>query len=101
MYLTGKGVLENHSKAYEWFHKSALQGNEMSQYKLGMMYGGGFFVEQDFKKSYMWIIISEYNNYDGDAELKKLIKNYMSSKSVNEAQSMAKRCLDSGYTKCD
>ena len=44
----------NHAKAFEWFTKAAGQGHADAQYKLGVMYGLGKGVLQDYQKAVEW-----------------------------------------------
>ena len=43
---------QDHHKAFEWFEKSALQGNENSQSKVGLMYYVGVGVRQNYSKAF-------------------------------------------------
>jgi hypothetical protein len=43
---------EEHHTAFEWFEKSALQGNEASQSKVGFLYYTGLGVRQDYAKAF-------------------------------------------------
>lgn len=51
MYYYGKGVDKDYTKAFQWYEKSALQGNSDSQNMLGIMYRFGFGIEKDINKS--------------------------------------------------
>lgn len=41
MYIVGEGVSQDYKKAFEWFSKSAEQGNVYAQFYLGNMYYDG------------------------------------------------------------
>ncbi len=41
MYLSGKGVPEDHKQAAHWFTKATEQGSVEAQKRLDKMYGGG------------------------------------------------------------
>ena len=43
---------QDHYKAFEWFEKSALQGDEASQSKVGLMYYTGVGVRQNYSKAF-------------------------------------------------
>lgn len=45
-------TMGEHHKAFEWYEKSAFQGNEGSQSKVGLMYYTGLGVRQDYSKAF-------------------------------------------------
>ena len=51
MYHNGNGVLKDSAEALKWFRKSAEQGNAFAQFKLGVMYGKGNGVQQDYAEA--------------------------------------------------
>ena len=53
-YELGKGVPQDHEKAFYWYSKSAEQGDPPAQYNLGLMYQEGKSVPQDYKKAVYW-----------------------------------------------
>lgn len=53
-YAFGKGIRQDHKKAFEWYQKSANQGVSQAQYNLGVMYDQGLSVRQDHKKASEW-----------------------------------------------
>lgn len=50
----GKGVMQDSSKALEWFGKAAEQGHCDSQCRLGVMYDTGDGIDRDFAKARYW-----------------------------------------------
>jgi hypothetical protein len=54
MYLDGKGVPQNDTKAVEWYQKAADQGFASAQYNLGWMYENGRGVPQTKLKAMEW-----------------------------------------------
>ena len=50
-YYFGNGVLQNYSKAAEYFQKAVLQGSVKAQNDLGVMYEEGKGVKQDYSKA--------------------------------------------------
>jgi TPR repeat protein len=54
MYLTGRGVNENHKKAISLLKKSARQDYARAQYNLGKIYEDGKFTLKDNKKAIKW-----------------------------------------------
>ena len=58
MYVTGEGVSEDYSKAFEWFYSSAHQGYSGAQYNLGQMYLDGIGVTQNEVEAFRWFMKS-------------------------------------------
>jgi len=54
MYLYGKGVPQNDTKALEWCQKASDQGEAVAQYNLGIMYLDGKGVPQNDTKAVEW-----------------------------------------------
>lgn len=52
MYQAGRGVPQNHFKAFEQFQKAASQGDAASQSKVGLLYLTGIGVRQDYSKAF-------------------------------------------------
>jgi uncharacterized protein len=63
-YATGEGKLQNYKKAYEWFLKSAAQGNAGAENWIGVLLNNGDGVKQDEKLANYWFERSADN---GDA----------------------------------
>ena len=61
MYLEGKGVVQDYSRAIEWFKKSASQNNSSSQYVLGTIFQFGKGVTQDYIEAAKWYKLSAEN----------------------------------------
>lgn len=55
MYDNGEyGIDQNSILALEWYTKSAINGNTVAQYKVGLFYRNGLGVEKDYKEAAMW-----------------------------------------------
>ena len=63
MYYKGKGVNEDYNSAVKWYTLSAEQGNEISQYNLGIMYSFGLGVVPDYLKALKWYKLSSEQGY--------------------------------------
>ena len=48
------GVPKDLEKAFEWFAKSAEQGDAKAQFMLGIMYYGGVGIPQNYEKAFEW-----------------------------------------------
>jgi serine/threonine protein kinase len=54
MYANGKGVAQDDSRAFFWYHKAAVQGNATAQNNLGVRYQKGKGVAQDDSQAVYW-----------------------------------------------
>lgn len=54
MYVEGKGVIKNYTKALNWFRLAADQGFAEAQYNLGLMYTKGLGVVRDDARAFKW-----------------------------------------------
>lgn len=52
LYYHGLGTDKNLKQAFEWYQKSAMQGNVLAQNNLGVMYKNGEAVEKDYYKAF-------------------------------------------------
>ncbi len=55
MYYNGEYVLKSYKKAFEWYKKSAEQGDASAQFNIGIMYYYGDGITLDEKKSAYWM----------------------------------------------
>lgn len=53
-YAFGKGIRQDHKKAFEWYQKSANQQNSKAQYNLGVAYSMGEGVRQNKATAKEW-----------------------------------------------
>ena len=54
MHCCGSGTKQDHEKAFEWFYKSAKEGNKFAQYSLANLYYFGNGVEKDLSQAFLW-----------------------------------------------
>jgi len=117
MYLGGKGVLQNYSEAVKWHRLAAQQGFAEAQFILALMYKKGedlplhtrenlpLNISEGFLHSYMyghmWANLAAHNGYIKAKDLREEIEGNMTSTQVNEAQQLARECLESNYKNCD
>ncbi len=64
MYYTGRGALQDNSKAIEWRRKAAEQGHADAQYRLGAMYDYGHGAAQDYAEAVNWYKKSAEQGHD-------------------------------------
>ena len=53
-YKRGSGCDQNHTKAFEWFEKSAKLGHSVAMYNVGDCYENGTGVTKDLNKAIEW-----------------------------------------------
>ena len=80
---------------------AAEQGNALAQGELGVLYGKGQGVTQDYATAHMWLNIATANGADGAAENRDIVANLMAPADISEAQRRARVCMESGYSDCD
>ena len=54
MYCYGLGTKQDYGQAFEWFLKSATEGNKFAQYSLANLYYYGNGIEKDLLKAFLW-----------------------------------------------
>ena len=54
MQCYGLGTEQNYEKAFQWFLKSAQEGNKFAQYSLANLYYYGNGVEKDLSQAFLW-----------------------------------------------
>ena len=90
----------DYKTAYEEFSVLAEQGSVLAQSNLAVMYWNGEGATQDDKQAYMWLILAKYNGISDVERSIQLISEKMTTTSINQAQAMAKKCLQSNYQDC-
>ena len=54
MHCYGLGTEQDYEKAFDWFLKSATEGNKFAQYSLANLYYYGNGVEKDLSQAFLW-----------------------------------------------
>jgi hypothetical protein len=106
-YANGQGIAKNDYEAVKWFRLAAEQGNPLGQAYLGMMYGSGRGVRQDYVLSYMWLTLGRAHLPESaimtpaeiDANLAG-VATIMTPAQIDLAKQMASRCAGSNYKQC-
>ena len=96
MYDQGKGVIQDHVKAFEWYYLSAEQGFVNAQYNLGSMYAKGEGVAKDETLSYLWWNIAGASGHKKAEINKAILQKRMSPSQVEEAIEMTIFMQNSG-----
>ncbi len=61
MYYESSGVEQNYQKAFSCVQKVANQGYADAQFSLGIMYGSGVGINQDYEKAMQWYLLAANN----------------------------------------
>ena len=101
MYWRGNGVTRDYAEALKWYRKAAEQGVAEAQNNLGLMYEKGMGVLQDMIAAHMWLTIAAANGDKKAVKGRDIVAGKLSSSDIVKAQKRAKRCMSSGYKKCD
>jgi len=99
MYENGQGVERDLNKAFEWYTKSAEQGDEYAQYNLGVIYKNGQGVESDNKKAFEWYTkAAAQGNIDAQTDLGRLYATGEGvEKDLDKAIELFKKAVEGGY----
>ena len=100
MYENGRGVLQDYAEAVRWYRLAADQGNAMAQSNLGYMYGLGYGVLQDNVMAHLWYNIGAANGNEISRTNRDSIAEGMNQQAIEQAQTMARECMSSGYQNC-
>jgi TPR repeat protein len=63
MYLTGRGVAEDHAEALRWYKRAAEHGGAKGQFDLATVYGQGVVVPPDYLEASRWFRKAADQNY--------------------------------------
>lgn len=92
---------KDYKKAVSYFRLSAEQGDDWGQNQLGLAYRDGKGVIQHYQIAHMWLNISSSNGNPVATSERAKLETRMSKEQIADAQDLAKRCLASGYRRCD
>ena len=101
MYRNGQGVVQDYKEAVKWYRKSAEQGVAVAQNNLGQMYWNGYGVIQNNVYAHTWSNIASSNGNKDAVTNRDIAAGKLSITQIIEAQKQAKRCMASGYKRCD
>ena len=100
IYRNGKGIPQNYKTAVKWYTFAAEQQYAKAQYNLGLMYYNGEGFQQNFIYAHMWVNISASKGNKLALNLRELLVEKMSSSQLEEAQVLAKKCVNKNYKAC-
>jgi TPR repeat protein len=93
------GVAQDYGQAVKWYRRAAEQGYAEAQNNLGVMYGNGRGVVQNYVTAHMWGNIARANGYDS-GKLLDLLEKLMSKGQIARAQQRASDCMANQYKNC-
>lgn len=102
MYCYGTGTEQDYGKAFEWFEKSAQQGNKFAQHSLANLYYYGSGVNKDYAQAYVWYskAAAQGQPYAAYAVAQMHSRGESVEKNDNAAQGYYKQAL-SGFLELD
>lgn len=102
MHCYGLGTEQNYEQAFEWFLKSAQEGNKFAQYSLANLYYYGNGVERDPSQAFLWFrkSASQGQPYASYAVAQMYGKGEYVTKNEDTAQRYYKQAL-SGFLKIE
>ena len=101
MYDKGHGVAQDSKEAIRWYKLAAQQGETLAQYNLAFMYYHGKGVLQDYVRAHMWFNIAAVGGDSDSTKSRETTASKMTAQQVEQAQRMARECMNSKFTKCD
>ena len=101
MYSNGEGVVQDYKEAVRWYTLAARQGNAVGQLNLGFMYSTGRGVLQDFNRGHMWLNIAAIGGDKVSIKNRDIVASLMTPEQIEQAQRMARECLNSKFKNCD
>ena len=88
---------QDYAAAVSWYRKAADQGNAKAQFNLGLMYGNGQGVPQNYVQGHMWFNLaaarfpaSETENRNKAVSARANVASKMTPAQVAEAQKLAR-----------
>ena len=90
MHHKGEGVPQIYKEAVKWFRLSAEQGNASAQNMLGLMYGKGQGVLQDYSLAHMWWNICFASGIKVCVKKRNIVEKKMSKQQIEKAQELAR-----------
>ena len=81
---------KDYKTAYKLWLPLAEQGNAKAQYNLGVMYGKGQGVPQDYKEAVKWWNLSGSNGFKDAVTNRNIVEKKMSKQKIENAQELAR-----------
>jgi TPR repeat protein len=74
----------------KWYHKAADQGHARAQNNLGVMYGNGRGVAQDYVSAHLWFNLAASRGYQRAGKGRDITARRMTPDQLAEAQGLAR-----------
>jgi uncharacterized protein len=78
----------------------AEQGDAFAQHNLGVMYGNGQGVPQDYVRAHMWSNLSASQGSEGAAKVRDIVAERMTPFQIEQAQKLSQECAAKNYKGC-
>ena len=78
----------------KWYKLAAEQGVAQAQYNLGVIYGTGQGVTQDYVQAHKWYNIAGANGEEAGRKNRNIIEKRMTLKDISEAQKLAREWME-------
>ena len=101
MYEKGQGVAQDYKEAAYWYKLAAKQNRDRAQFNLALLYYAGKGVLQDYVRAHMWFNIAAVGGDGDSAKNRDVVAGKMTAQQIEQAQRMARECMNSNFTKCD
>jgi uncharacterized protein len=101
IYYHGRGVTQDYKEAVRWWRLAAEQGFSAAQSKLGLSYDRGQGVAQDNIRAHMWFNIAASGGDEDSVKGREIAASKMTPPQIEQAQHMARECVNSNYKRCD
>ncbi len=83
-----------------WWKLAAEQGYADAQFNLGLMYGNGKGVPQDYIRAHMWWNIAASSGNKNAIVGRDAVSKRMNSTDISTAQKLARECVRKKYKGC-
>jgi len=80
---------------------AAAQGRASAQYNLGVMYGNGQGVVQDYVRAHMWYNLAAVKGNSDAVKQREIVAKKMTLEQIAVAQKLARECQARDFKKCD
>ncbi len=101
MHDFGQGVPKDAAQAVRWYRLAAAQGHGGAQYNLAGMYYEGLGVPRDLVRASMWFALSAQAGVPGASKNRAIVTRSLTPAQREQAQNLARDCLQGKFQGCD
>ena len=91
---------KDYATALRAYQSLAAQGDAAAQYNLGVMYGQGQGVPQDYVTAHMWFNLAAARGDANGAKGRDIVARAMTPQQISDAHKRARECLARNYKGC-